>query len=127
MVNGKSKGVPNAATQRTVKKEVRSRVVSFDSRPSWRFSTVDKEGPFAWPIGKKEELEIVNSGKNIPVAWTGSVWRATRTLLEKILLLVTAIKGGRGKASKWMVRRKLLCNIQEYFEWQALSNFDAPL
>ncbi|MGR8935065.1 MAG: hypothetical protein ACU837_11845 [Gammaproteobacteria bacterium] len=32
---------------------------NIDNKPSWRFSTVDKNGPFAWPTGKPEELEIV--------------------------------------------------------------------
>lgn len=30
-----------------------------DNRPVWRFSTVDRTGPFAWPKGQPDELSIV--------------------------------------------------------------------
>ncbi len=59
MGKGKPKSVPQLATQRSDKKEVRSNSALLDSKPSWRFSTVDRNGPFAWPIGTKQELEIV--------------------------------------------------------------------
>jgi hypothetical protein len=41
-------------------KQVRAAPIPIDdNKPSWRFSTVDKLGPFAWPQGKNEELVIV--------------------------------------------------------------------
>ncbi|MFK0572772.1 hypothetical protein [Endozoicomonas sp.] len=40
-------------------KQVRTPSQHIDSRPSWRFSTVDREGPFAWPSGQDIELDIV--------------------------------------------------------------------
>ncbi len=51
--------VPNSAISRAEQNSVRINPAQIDSKPSWRFSTVDKSGPFAWPIGSEEELEIV--------------------------------------------------------------------
>lgn len=33
---------------------------SANQYPAWRFSTVDKEGPFKWPINQAAETEILN-------------------------------------------------------------------
>ncbi len=55
----KSKRVPRSAIQRSDKKEVRLQQTNIDTKPSWRFSTVDKNGPFSWPIGTDKELDIV--------------------------------------------------------------------
>ena len=41
-------------------KLVRSTNVQVEKYPSWRFSTVDRGGPFARPKGAQAELEIVN-------------------------------------------------------------------
>ncbi|MBX9298236.1 hypothetical protein K5M33_14105 [Chromobacterium vaccinii] len=32
---------------------------STNGYPSWRFSTVDRTGPFAWPIGQEIEVKIL--------------------------------------------------------------------
>ena len=59
MKKNKTHNVPDSAISRTDQKNVRITPAQIDSKPSWRFSTVDKSGPFAWPIGSEEELEIV--------------------------------------------------------------------
>jgi len=59
-----SKRVPASAIARGKEKSVRSKELPTDSHPSWRFSTVDKNGPFAWPIGTKDELKIVGKLHN---------------------------------------------------------------
>lgn len=62
MEKSKGKSVPSSATARDQKKTVKtnkSQDIQREGRPSWRFSTVDKEGPFAWPKGKPEEAAIV--------------------------------------------------------------------
>ncbi len=55
----RDKNVPPSATARRHEKNVRSSSPQIDPYPSWRFSTVDKNGPFAWPKGDPIELEIV--------------------------------------------------------------------
>ncbi|MFZ2170940.1 MAG: hypothetical protein WAW61_15045, partial [Methylococcaceae bacterium] len=50
---------PKSLTSRPDNKSPRANIAQTDNKPSWRFSTVDKNGPFAWPIGKDKELEIV--------------------------------------------------------------------
>jgi hypothetical protein len=55
----KHKGVPKLATARAIEKTARIADVPFSYYPSWRFSTVDKNGPFAWPRGTDTELKIV--------------------------------------------------------------------
>ena len=59
MKKNKTYNVPHSAVSRTDQRNVRITPAQIDSKPSWRFSTVDKSGPFAWPIGSQEELEIV--------------------------------------------------------------------
>ena len=54
------KSVPSSATTRRREKDVRSPTVLMNPFPSWRFSTVDLAGPFAWPKGTQKELEIVS-------------------------------------------------------------------
>lgn len=59
---GKSKSIPGNATSRKQEKAVRfqSQAQTVENRPSWRFSTVDRAGPFAWPKGSEEEAVIVD-------------------------------------------------------------------
>lgn len=59
MAKRSKKNVPHSATQRVDQKQVRTPLQQTDSKPSWRFSTVDKDGPFPWPAGANTELEIV--------------------------------------------------------------------
>lgn len=59
MKKNEKRKVPGSATSREGRKSVRIPPAQIDSQPSWRFSTVDKGGPFAWPIGENEELRIV--------------------------------------------------------------------
>ncbi len=56
-----AKKVPKQALSRSDNKNVKiiSQSSSYDGRPSWRFSSVDRAGPFPWPKGQREELEIV--------------------------------------------------------------------
>lgn len=54
-----AKRVPKRATDREDKKTVKTPVQQSETKPAWRFSTVDKDGPFAWPAGTNKELEIV--------------------------------------------------------------------
>lgn len=56
---GKPKRTPAAATSRADNKSVRSADIAPPPTPSWRFSTVDRDGPFAWPIGTQVELGIL--------------------------------------------------------------------
>lgn len=59
MMMGK-KSVPKSAVARIQKKTVKIHCVADrEGRPSWRFSSVDKEGDFAWPKGNSEEAMIV--------------------------------------------------------------------
>lgn len=46
----KQKKTPLSATSRVDRKIVRTQEVQQPVYPSWRFSRVDKSGPFAWPI-----------------------------------------------------------------------------
>ena len=55
----RNKSVPHAATSRGSQKEVRLQESSFQPIPSWRFSTVDKGGAFAWPTNTTTELDII--------------------------------------------------------------------
>jgi hypothetical protein len=55
----KKKSVTSRATNRANNKTVKSEKQHHNRKPVWRFSTVDKEGIFAWPKGQQEELEIV--------------------------------------------------------------------
>jgi len=59
----KNKSVPDKAVGRPDSKTVktnRNQDKRREGRPSWRFSTVDKSGPFSWPVGDSAEAEIVN-------------------------------------------------------------------
>lgn len=63
MGKNKDKRVPPQATSRDKKKIVRTNKNQHsrkEGRPSWRFSSVDKDGPFAWPKGEPQEAEIVD-------------------------------------------------------------------
>lgn len=55
----KKKSVPATANARGDSKTARIQPVAPAHFPSWRFSTVDKGGPFPWPKNKDEELLIV--------------------------------------------------------------------
>ena len=62
MAKGKEKSVPFKAINRQQTKVVKTnnnQHTRKDSKPSWRFSTVDKNGPFAWPKGSPDESNIV--------------------------------------------------------------------
>lgn len=57
----KEKKIPNKAINREQQKTVK--IISpsnTENKPLWRFSSVDKSGPFCWPKGKPEELDIVS-------------------------------------------------------------------
>lgn len=63
MAKGKGKSVPDKAVSRQQSKIVKTNKdnhIRMTGKPSWRFSTVDKAGPFAWPKGTPEEGHIVN-------------------------------------------------------------------
>lgn len=55
----KQKKTPSSATSRSDKKIVRTSDVQQPTTPSWRFSTVDKSGPFAWPTEAEIENQIL--------------------------------------------------------------------
>lgn len=55
----RSKSIPRSATSRSDSKTVKTPSQHIENKPAWRFSTVDKNGPFAWPVGTQTELEIV--------------------------------------------------------------------
>lgn len=54
-----AKKIPDKAINNPSKKQVKATEQISDGKPVWRFSTTDKAGPFAWPKGQAEELEIV--------------------------------------------------------------------
>jgi hypothetical protein len=60
----KPKRTPPVATARPPEKGVRRAAVQSLTFPSWRFSTVDKAGPFAWPINDAIEQEILQKLHN---------------------------------------------------------------
>lgn len=52
--------VPDRAVNRKDKKQVRYSAESTQRRlPAWRFSTVDLNGPFSWPVNQPQELTIL--------------------------------------------------------------------
>jgi hypothetical protein len=55
----KNKKVSASATNRPDQKIVKTKEHQIYNKPVWRFSTVDRNGPFAWPKGDPKELEIV--------------------------------------------------------------------
>ena len=55
----KAKKTPASATSRKDTKTVRTHEVRHSQRPSWRFSTVDLNGPFVWPVGAAVEVQIL--------------------------------------------------------------------
>lgn len=59
MVRSKDKKVPQSAIDRKDEKVVKTTAQNFEKRPVWRFSSVDRNGPFKWPKGEAAELEIV--------------------------------------------------------------------
>lgn len=63
-MKGKAKKVPQSATSRADQKAVRIQEAHPPDRPSWRFSTVDLGGPFAWPKGDGAELRILEKLHN---------------------------------------------------------------
>jgi hypothetical protein len=55
------KNVPKAATSRKEEKKVKIPYhLDINGKPVWRFSSVDKDGPFKWPKGEQTELDIVS-------------------------------------------------------------------
>jgi len=66
------KQVPKRAIDRKNQKQVRSILPTHDGKPVWRFSTVDKGGPFKWPKGEQSELEIVGKLHDFDsMTWSG--------------------------------------------------------
>lgn len=59
MAKKKKKKIPKVALSRPESKKVELPKQNYSPKPSWRFSTVDLNGPFAWPKGKKKESEII--------------------------------------------------------------------
>jgi hypothetical protein len=56
----KDKKLAAKAISRPDEKKPQIREVSrADSRPSWRFSTVDRDGPFKWPVDEVIEAHIL--------------------------------------------------------------------
>lgn len=53
------KRVPQNAQARPQSKEVRVDPHTRPAHPSWRFSTIDRAGPFAWPENDPVELQIL--------------------------------------------------------------------
>jgi hypothetical protein len=53
------KGVPHSAVARRDRKDARSAPVDVQKNPTWRFSAVDRGGPFPWPVNHADELEIL--------------------------------------------------------------------
>lgn len=60
----KNKEIPKSSISRSVVKEARIPSIPRELKPSWRFSTVDRNGNFAWPIGEQVEIEIINKLRN---------------------------------------------------------------
>ena len=54
------KSVPKSVCERPDRKDVRVREHRGDGKPSWRFSTADKAGPFSWPDDTQKRAEIVD-------------------------------------------------------------------
>lgn len=50
---------PAVATSRRDERVVRTGAPTSPDTPSWRFSTVDRTGPFAWPESTDIEMQIV--------------------------------------------------------------------
>ena len=62
MAKGNKKSVPSSATSRDKNKSVKTsnaKNTQTTSWPSWRFSTVDSDGPFAWPKDESDVATIV--------------------------------------------------------------------
>lgn len=55
----KNKKIPQSETTRQDKKQLKSSHQKPDPKPSWRFSTVDKGGQFAWDLDSQTEHEII--------------------------------------------------------------------
>ncbi len=98
-MGSKNKKVPASATNRSDQKTVKIKEHQIDNRPVWRFSTVDREGPFAWPKGEAKELEIVGklhdldsmtwpdiSGKQHHYLSPSSLSKAAKQRLEELEL-----------------------------------------
>lgn len=66
----KTKKIPKAATGRQDKKTPRIPSQYTDKYPAWRFSCVDKSGPFAWPTDKDLVHKLVKSLHN----FDGMTW-----------------------------------------------------
>ncbi|AQQ10494.1 hypothetical protein L21SP3_02329 [Sedimentisphaera cyanobacteriorum] len=60
MARSEKKKVPQQALNRPNEKKVKIPQRKTALRVSWRFSTVDRKGPFAWPKGQKKELKILS-------------------------------------------------------------------
>lgn len=54
------KSIPRSVSERPDRKEVRTGQEHRDGKPSWRFSTADKAGPFPWPSDGQKRAEILD-------------------------------------------------------------------
>ena len=53
------------------RKSVRARQFTAPEHPSWRFSTVDRSGLFAWPIQQEVELKVLQKLRDFDsMRWT---------------------------------------------------------
>ena len=67
----RKKRIPKNIANRPDRKQPRADIPKRDNKPSWRFSTVDRNGPFAWPIGTARELTIVEKLHSFDsMSWT---------------------------------------------------------
>lgn len=71
-MGSKNKHIPQSAIPaKGSGKSVRVPNSQNELKPSWRFSTTDKNGEFAWPIGQPEELDIISKLHNFDsMLWT---------------------------------------------------------
>jgi hypothetical protein len=65
------KSFPKSALSRVDKKTVRNAPIQKQNIPSWRFSKIDKSGPFKWPCSTETELQILQKLKQFDsMLWT---------------------------------------------------------
>lgn len=54
------KRIPKSVSKRSDSKEVRIPPILSEDKPSWRFSTVDRDGPYAWPNDPTVKVDILD-------------------------------------------------------------------
>jgi hypothetical protein len=90
---GKKKEVRGSACRRPEDKKtprVNERQVA--NQPSWRFSSVDANGPFAWPKGAQEEAEIVSKLHNFDSMMWSAIEGSRHHVIKKDSLSKDAIR-----------------------------------